>query len=66
MKYVSPEYQQQLEDLADTLMAVKRQKLGQLSLFELEQQAVETVAAQPEWHDPFIDDLSTNIVLGLE
>lgn len=35
MKYVSPEYQQQLEDLAETLRADRYAKtLGQLALFE--------------------------------
>lgn len=38
LKYVSPEYQLQLEELADTLMENRRAKIaeasGQLALFE--------------------------------
>lgn len=38
LKYVSPEYNQRLQDLAETLMADRREKasaeLGQLALFE--------------------------------
>lgn len=57
MKYVSPEYELQLETLADTLMAARRQKLGQLSLFELEQQAVESVVSR---------EIPANVELGVE
>lgn len=38
--YISPEYQKQLDDLAETLMATRREQLilpvGQLALFEVE------------------------------
>ncbi len=34
LKYVSPEYQQQLDDLAETLMRRFAPTVGQLALFE--------------------------------
>lgn len=34
LKYVSPEYQKQLDDLAETLMKRFAPKIGQLALFE--------------------------------
>lgn len=41
LRYVSPEYNQRLQDLAETLMADRRQKVateaGQLALFEMVQ-----------------------------
>ena len=46
MKYVSPEYAAQLDSLAETLMLDRQRKLGQLSLFEQEQQALEEHTAQ--------------------
>lgn len=49
MKYVSPEYQQRLEDLAETLMASKREQLaqagGQLALAEVIELRPEVVPA---------------------
>lgn len=43
MKYVSEKYEKQLQDLAETLCTPERMaaKLGQLSLYELEQHAVQ-------------------------
>lgn len=40
LEYVTPEYKQQLDDLAETLMADRRAKLGQLSIYEQEQAAL--------------------------
>lgn len=42
MKYVSEKYEQQLHDLAETLCTPERlAKLGELSIYEQEQQAVQ-------------------------
>lgn len=45
LQYVSPEYQAQLDTLADHLMADRRAKLGELSIYEQEQVALAEVVA---------------------
>lgn len=55
MKYVNEQYQKQLDDLAETLMATRREQLaepiGQLSLFD------NVIYAEHRFQTPIVTEL---------